>query len=366
LQKTTPWPFCLTSVNNLYITTDITIIFMQKIQITPERILDLCNAHCVSEVFFEACEKNLFSIMDSKVVHSQWIFDKIGVLSLPGGYFLNALQSMGLLEKNGEEYCNTPFSKEYLVESSSSCMLSFIRQSSFQRRYWGTLGKAMASGMPTAFDAKIPSAGEAESRNFIKAMEEKAALTAKSLVQELRPYIGSRVLDVGCGSGCLLREIHHQTAKGGENDVVLHGYDIERSISVAKDLLPAGVPVSFFEGNFLDGELTVEKYSLAILSNIVHMYSPEDNVNLMKKIWDALNPGGFLAVFDLFFDGTNIDNLQKNIFSLNMVMGSFGGRVYALSEMVQHAASSGFIEKSVVNIGFLGTLIIFKRSERRN
>jgi len=339
---------------------------MKKIQITPEYILDLCNGHCVSEIFFEACEKNLFSLISSNEVHSQWIFDKIGLLPLPGGYFLSALQNMGLLEKNGDKYCNTPFSNKYLVESSLSCLLSFIRQSSFQKRYWGTLGKAMASGLPTAFDDKIPPAGEAESRNFIKAMEEKAALTAKDLARALMPYIGGRVLDVGCGSGCLLREIYHQTANAEVDNLVLHGYDIERSISVAKELLPADVPVSFFEGNFLDDELSGGEYSLVILSNIVHMYSPDDNVNLIRKIWDVTDNGGFMAIFDLFFDGSDIDNLQKNIFSLNMAMGSFGGRVYSLSEMVKDATNSGFIEKSVVNIGFLGTLIIFKRSERRN
>jgi len=314
-----------------------------------EYIFNLCQGYQVSEVFFEACHRNIFSIISDKTVHSAWIFDKIDVKAIPGKYFFNSLEEMGLIVRDGEKYSNSSFSKKHLTDSSPFCLLAFVKQCKFQRRYWQTLGKALSSGEPTAFDCEM--AGDGESRSFIDAMEEKSALTCETLINELGSLDG-RILDVGCGSGQLLKEIYKRSK---DMPPVLEGYDIKRSIDIAKE--GPSYPISFFEGNFLEDALPQGPYELVILSNVVHMYAPDENRKLFEKISDILVDGGKLAVFDLFLDQGD-GSLWKNLFSLNMSMGTFGGRTYSISEIIKDINKSKLIEDKITNIGFLGTLIL--------
>ncbi len=320
-----------------------------------ESLAALCQAHCVSEVFFEACERNLFTFIACRRVSSREIFDKIGISAIPGRHFLGALKDLRLLGSDGDEYFNTGLSKQFLLDTSPYHVLNLVKQLRFQKRYWPTLGKALSTGTPTAFDEGIEKPSNEQSEAFVKAMEEKASLTAEPLAGALMPHVGGSVLDVGCGSGRLLRELRKSSCAFGKH-ITLHGYDIRRSLDVALGFDTEGI--SFFEGNFLEDSLPAGPYDLVILSNVVHMYGPLDNAILLKKILSSLCLGGKVAVFDIFLDSDSRGELLKNIFSLNMIMGTFGGRVYSVMEADKLLVDSGFSESNVENIGFWETLLL--------
>jgi cyclopropane fatty-acyl-phospholipid synthase-like methyltransferase len=55
--------------------------------------------------------------------------------------------------------------------------------------------------------------------------------------------------------------------------------------------------VSFQEGDFWTDELG-SGYDVALLFNIIHMYLPDKNIDLIQKVGGALNPGGVIVIMD--------------------------------------------------------------------
>ncbi len=55
--------------------------------------------------------------------------------------------------------------------------------------------------------------------------------------------------------------------------------------------------ISFREGDFWTDDLG-SGYDVALLFNIIHMYRPDKNIELLKKVGGALNPGGVIVIMD--------------------------------------------------------------------
>jgi ubiquinone/menaquinone biosynthesis C-methylase UbiE len=59
--------------------------------------------------------------------------------------------------------------------------------------------------------------------------------------------------------------------------------------------------ISFVGGSFLTDELP-RGADVAIVANVIHNWPPEDDLVILRKIHDALEPGGTLLVFEFFFE----------------------------------------------------------------
>lgn len=59
--------------------------------------------------------------------------------------------------------------------------------------------------------------------------------------------------------------------------------------------------ISFVGGSFLTDELP-RGADVAILANVLHNWPPQEDLLILRKIHDALEPGGTLLVFEFFFE----------------------------------------------------------------
>jgi len=99
---------------------------------------------------------------------------------------------------------------------------------------------------------------------------------------------GDSVLEVGCGTGVLAREVVKQVGPDGG----VTGVDLSESmLGVARDICP---DVDFRQGNAMDLPFDDESFDIAIASFML-MFVP-DPVLAVSEMWRVLKPGGRLVI----------------------------------------------------------------------
>ncbi|MCW4043412.1 MAG: methyltransferase, partial [Candidatus Bathyarchaeota archaeon] len=109
------------------------------------------------------------------------------------------------------------------------------------------------------------------------------------------PVTARRLLDVGGGHG--LHAINFCSRYPDLSATILD-WPQTRKIAEA-NIATAGMDkrVSFREGDFWTDDLG-SGYDVALLFNIIHMYLPDKNIELLQKVCGALNPGGVIVIMD--------------------------------------------------------------------
>jgi len=99
--------------------------------------------------------------------------------------------------------------------------------------------------------------------------------------------------------------------------------------------------VELISGDFYADELP-GGCDLALLSAIIHQNSPEQNLDLYRKIHRAILPGGTLMIRDHIMDESRTRPPAGAIFALNMLVATEGGDTYTFREVKSDLEAAGF------------------------
>ena len=88
--------------------------------------------------------------------------------------------------------------------------------------------------------------------------------------------------------------------------------------------------------------LEAGKYDLVLLSAICHMFSPEENQQLLERAYTALAPHGRLMISDFVLDPDKTAPRFAALFSLNMLVGTRSGASYSEPEYTEWMKHGGF------------------------
>jgi SAM-dependent methyltransferase len=197
----------------------------------------------------------------------------------------------------------------------------------------------IAKGIGAAKEEFIFSRRAEELRAFIGAMHVIGASMAKQIVAAVAPGTSRSLLDVGSGSGtytiAFLRAVPEMKATLCDLPEVIEmaRERLSREGLLDRTTLVAG---SFHEQEFPDG------HDLALISAIIHSNSPEQNLDLYRKVFRALKPGGRILIRDHVMDPDRIRPLDGAIFAINMLVGTSGGCTYTYEEIEAGLAQAGF------------------------
>jgi len=89
-------------------------------------------------------------------------------------------------------------------------------------------------------------------------------------------------------------------------------------------------------------------HDLALLSAIIHQNSPEQNVELYRKIFSALQPEGRLVIRDHVMSSDHTRPTSGALFAVNMLVGTAGGRTYSFEDIKSSLESAGFIKVNLI------------------
>jgi hypothetical protein len=122
-------------------------------------------------------------------------------------------------------------------------------------------------------------------------------------------------------------------------------FDLSEVVALARERLAQEKlldRVNLVAGSYFDQELPAG-HDLALLSAIIHSNSPEQNVNLYSKAFRALNSGGRILIRDYVMNPDRTYPRDGAIFTINMLVGTSGGRNYTYREIEESLQEAGFI-----------------------
>jgi SAM-dependent methyltransferase len=295
--------------------------------VSPDRIFQLAQGFMASKHLFAASELGLFEALGEGPVDLAGLAARTGLTERTARISADAMVALGLLERQGDRYANTPLAATFLSGATSADMrplLKFWDQLSYP--VWTDLAGALGRGRPErqVFDideklVPIMSAGiEAATAAACRALPAAAGLPP-----------GSRVLDIGGGTGSWAMAL-------GEADPNLTAtiFELPEVAAVAQERLrTAGFSsrIGVVAGDLLTDDLP-RGHDGFLLANVVHYFTPETNQSILRKIRAVAEPGARLLLADFWTDATHTQPLPAALMAGEFAIHINDGDVYSVEE----------------------------------
>ena len=241
---------------------------------------------------------------------------------------LDALTAIGLLRKAAGKYRTSPLAANFLVENAPYYQGDMLRHADTLWKNWSALDESLKKGKPARKAQNYPA--------FIKAMHNNASLRARDVVDALDLKGVRSALDLGGGPGTYSMEM-----AGRGVDVTL--YDLPDAIAIARKIARnAGARnIRFMPGDFLKDPIGTG-YDLVFISQVLHVFSEQQNLKILKNVRSALNSGGKIVIQEFSLDNERTSPVQGALFSVNMLVNTDAGSSYTAREIKGWLAKTGF------------------------
>jgi SAM-dependent methyltransferase len=145
-----------------------------------------------------------------------------------------------------------------------------------------------------------------------------------------------------------------------------HLVDLPLTLRTSRRVLadsPVRDRIRFVEWDLYDGErpAALPPLDLAFLSQVVHSETAERNRALMRRLLDAVAPGGRLVVRENVVDEGRTSPPAAALFAVNMLAMTPGGRTYTEAEIASWGREAGFAFEGGVRVNERSYLLAFRR-----
>ena len=214
-----------------------------------------------------------------------------------------------------------------------------------QWKEWSHLTEVITSGIPV--DSQEPETPEYR-RSFSWAMHHRSQEPAQQVAKQVSMKTARSLLDLGGGPGTYALAFL-KTNPQLQATVMDRPAALEVAQTLAKQ---ASVESRLFlqAGNFLEDKIQ-GTYDIVWYSNVLHIYSPAENLKVLRKIKRALKPGGRLLIQDTFLqDPQGLRPLEANLFAVTMLLYTDTGNTYSLQDVRAWLHKAGLNRTRVINL----------------
>jgi len=311
---------------------------MEPAGVVPDEIAVPLRAFMESRVLLTALELDVFTAVGGGATAAA-VAPVIGADAGATERLLDAIVSLGFLEKREGVFANTPLAARFLAAGSRDDARDALKHNLSLWRRWSTLTDAVRAGHAVGVP-EMKDRGDDWTVPFIAAMHRGAAQRAPLVVQAVGTEGVCRMLDVGGGSGAY--SIAFARASALLQAEIL---DLPTVLPIAeRHIEEAGLAgrVTTRAGDLRTDEFG-SGYDLVLLSSICHMLGPDKNRDLLARAARALAPGGRVVVSDFVLDEDGTGPRQAVLFSLNMLVGTPSGRSYREAEYRAWLGAAGLV-----------------------
>lgn len=264
---------------------------------------------------------NNYRIFDhlSKPLPSKTISKKVDADLRATEILLDALASIGLVEKKNNRYRNTQIASQFLVSKSPSYQGDIISHSDNLWKNWSGLDNVLKTGKPH----RAVHNREA----FVFGMHNIASLKVKDVLKLIGLKGVKTALDLGGGPGTYAIEM-------SKRGVSVTLFDSPETVEIAKKTArrERSGSIRFMSGDFMIDDIG-KGYDLILISQILHAYSAKDNIHVLRKCKNALSDGGRVVVQEFPISNDRVYPMHSALFSVNMLVNTEGGRCYSSEEV---------------------------------
>jgi SAM-dependent methyltransferase len=304
---------------------------------TYEELLRTADAFTDSRTLIAGVELDLFTHIGKKSATVKEVARKAAASSEGIEFLLNALTGMGLLTKSGERFRNTPLSRTYLDAASTQSITNFIWLAGQHWPDWIGLADTVRKGRRPK--KRPPPDNPIFRKRFSKALHERSFYLAPKILRPLDLSGARTLLDLGGGAGSYAFALLVKYPG-------LHATIFDRPAAVKVALAEAKRADLAEQVDVIGGDLFIDDYGgpydVIFYSNVVHIYSHQENRQILKKIKKALKPGGRLVIVEYFLDKDQAHPPDVSSFNLMMLLFTERGRCYTWKEVTGWLKQAGF------------------------
>ncbi|MGE5246250.1 MAG: methyltransferase [Betaproteobacteria bacterium] len=311
--------------------------------VSPDRLMALGHGFWVSQILASAAHYKFFTLISRGHCTADAIAREAGTNPSGTRVVLDALVTVEVLRKPGGAYTLTPEAEAFLVEGRPGYiapMLAGHPQILWQD--WGRLREALKQR--PAKSAAYADAPEPEAffSHLIRIIMPMALGPADTLAEHLGVGVtrkGLRILDVGAGSGAWTMPFARR-----DPQAEITAFDLPHVVDETKKIVEeTGLAARYRieAGDLTTADFGDRRYDLAMLGNICHGLTPDQNRDLFKRLHRALAPGGLMVIADMIPNEERTGPPFPVLFAVNMYLMT-DGDTYPLSDYSAWLREAGF------------------------
>jgi SAM-dependent methyltransferase len=294
---------------------------------TPELIFQVATGFMAAKHLFVANEVGLFEKLTEGPATLDELTQRLGIPRRTTRIVTDAMVALGFVERQGERYQNGPIAETFLSSRSTTDLRLLLRY--FNRLVyptWTKLEEAVRTGQTPSQQFKFT---EEDQRLFSEGVEAFSAGQAHALAANYDFSRHRSVLDLGGGTGSFLIAVLSQNS-GLEGTL----FELPGVAAIARQRLVgsrfAG-RIRVEEGDFFKAPIP-GGHDAIIVANVIHVLSPERNVELLRRIREFVSDGSRLLLVDLWTDPTHTQPLFAALMAGTFLLRSGEGNVYSEEE----------------------------------
>ena len=304
---------------------------------TFDEFRDAVSAYRLPRVILAAMELRLFTVIGRRIWSIQDLARELNVSERGLAILCRNLAMAGLLHKKGNQYRNSRLAATALNAADPAYRGSYLDLMTSHWIDWTRLVESVKSGEP--LDKDEPEAPDYR-RNFTWAMHYRTLETAPKIAGQLPLRRAKTLLDLGGGPGtyamAFLARNPGLKATVADRAPAL---DVAREIAATHK---AGARVSYLTLDLLKDEIP-GPFDVIWYSNVLHIYSPEQNQAVFRRAKAALAPGGRLLIQDAFLhDREGLFPEEAGLFAVSMLLFTESGNTYSVAETTAWLKAAGF------------------------
>jgi ubiquinone/menaquinone biosynthesis C-methylase UbiE/predicted transcriptional regulator len=312
----------------------------------PDIIYDV-RGFMKSRVILSAAELDLFSKLDGNVISAKKLAEMSGLDERATTRVLDCLVTYGLLEKDNNGYRTTE-KGSHLSSHNQESRLPMVKHMNHIWKNWSRLTDVIKKGTNPYLKSVVDSESNEDRNAFIGAMHVAGTRISAKIADAYDLSTFKKLLDIGGGSGAYTIAF---LKKNPQLNAVI--FDLKGVIPIAREKVRENDiqdRVHFIVGDFYVDNLP-SGCDIALLSAIIHQNSPQQNLELYRKVYRALDPGGTLIIRDHIMNESRTNPPAGALFALNMLVNTQAGDTYTFREVRDTLKTAGFVKVNLVMSG---------------
>ncbi|MDJ0905594.1 MAG: methyltransferase [Woeseiaceae bacterium] len=290
----------------------------------------LMNMNGAARIYRAAQELGVHDALRVGAASSAEVAEACGLQEHPVALLLDGLCALGTVTSAAGRYSLAPVA-DFLSGNYRN----------LGDEYWDFLPTFLRTGTPLA---RMDSTDQSEAQ-YVQQVSALAWMMAPA-AEAFAGLLGMgtarkslRILDVGGGSGiwsltCARHDAGTTVTVSDWPAIVDIAAGFARRMALSDRF--TALPGNYHETDFGTGE-----FDLAIVANVTHIETPEGNVNLFRRIHDALGPGGEIAIVDVI-PAQPEGRLSASLYALGLGLRTESGQVHSAAALRQYLAQAGF------------------------
>jgi 3-hydroxy-5-methyl-1-naphthoate 3-O-methyltransferase len=311
--------------------------------VTPERIFQFAWGFAPPLVLEAAIRHGVFDALDSGPKTIEELGKVTGASERGLKAIANVLVGLNFLAKTDDSrYALTPESAAFLVSTKPSFQGGFLRHGSEQLiPMWLQLNDVVATGK-AATRVNQQETGGAFFEQFVADLFPMGYPAARVLAEhlalgELGPAVS--VLDLAAGSGVWSIAVAQSSPR--VNVTVVDWSEVIPVTQKFAERFGLGERYQFVAGDLSSADFG-SGHQVATLGHILHSEGEERSKKLLKKTYDALAPGGTIAIAEFLVNADRTGPVGGLIFAVNMLVNTDEGGTYSFEEISEWLREAGF------------------------